>query len=457
MSEVANSTWAQATSGEAQARAHGMINVGLERVADVALQPTTILAVTIWLMRGSWMMIAVVVAIAGAAPALSSIVMPYALQRVTDTRLFLLVISLIHAITAILITLLGWQAASFTTRQFVWLLMVWAGLYFLSGAANMLRNPRSTIANIDQTSEPLTRQFVGAIGAFIAAFAVWRTLGDRGLGFPQSIGWLFVLGGIATIASVWYQVTAPIRPRDMQQKPLVATRQDVVQTLMTPLLRRLLLVRLLLGMATVADSFILIYGLQRLGLQLPMVGMVVVAIVLAQLICGVTWTLFTEYRGRAWSIQFAALLRVTGLTLAAATPYFATTDWFASLPASSTFASVLFMVVFFMLAMSNTTLLRNEQVAGIRRLDDYHLYPASNLLIQVVTFVTALTPLLGAALLNWIRFETLMGMAALLALLGLIATGWLSPRKRLPRRLLRPTPRGGRSVVKRSTPKRRAW
>ena len=445
----------RAPTGEELARLHSIAYVALQRLADALLQPMTLLAAVVWLLNGSFEDAAVITVVASSSYAFGSVIMPYVLSFVDDIRLVLLGASSVRAAAAAMIVVLGWRARSIEPGDFVSLLVIAILFYQVSSAINVSRNPRSTIADEDAPTSLTSRQVAGALAAIIGGLAAWQTLSNNDLGFPANAGWIIALGGMAAIASLWFQVTAPVRRVDLLYKPPVATRLEVIRVLQQPAMRRYLYVRLLFGLATLADPFLIIFGLMHMDLDIGYVGAIMLVIVLAQVTGGVVWTFFREYRGTRRSIQLAALLRLAGIALAIGVPFIADSGWYADRFDSPAVGSWAFVSVFFVLGVAQGTYIRNEQPYALRRMQDISLYPATSLLLNGTLVITAFAAFLGAAIIRASSIETLLLVAAGLALIALMSTTALhGRRRRLRRRFLEPELRGRRKPIRRR-PKRR--
>ncbi len=88
-------------------------------------------------------------------------------------------------------------------------------------------------------------------------------------------------------------------------------------------------------------------------------------------------------------------------------------------------------------------------------MQDISLYPATSLLLNGTLVITAFAAFLGAAIIRASSIETLLLVAAGLALIALMSTTALhGRRRRLRRRFLEPELRGRRKPIRRR-PKRR--
>jgi hypothetical protein len=414
----------------------------------------TMLAAVVWLLNGSFEDVAVITVVASASYAFGSVIMPYVLARVDDIRLVLLGASSVRAAAAAIIATIGWQASRFSPGEVVSLLVIAILFYQVSSAINVSRNPRSTIADEDQPTSPGSRQIVGASAAIIGGITAWRALENPDLAFPTSAGWVLALGGMASLASIWFQVTAPVRRIDLLNKPPIAERRDIIRVLGSTNIRRYLIVRLLFGLATLADPFLIIFGLIHMDLDIGYVGAIMLTIVLAQVMGGVIWTFFREFRGTRRSIQVAAMLRLFAIALAVGVPFIADSAWYAERFDSPAVGSWAFVSVFFLLGIAQSTYIRNEQPYALRQLHDISLYPATNLLLNGTLVITAFAAFIGTAIIRAWSIDTLLVVAAALAFVALMSTAMLQGRRKLRRRYLEPELRGERKPIRRR-PKRR--
>lgn len=441
-------------SGRDIARIHSITSIAAQRLADALLQPMTLLAAVVWLFNGSWVDIAILTVVASASSALGSTVMPYALRYVEDIRLVILGANVVRAGAAALIVVLGWRIVAFRSADFVSLLII--GILFLEigSAVNISTNPRSTIANIDQPTSMRARQVAGAMAGLIGGLAAWRALGTGDPGFPRSIGWLLALGGMASIVAVWFQITAPIRRNTLRHKPELVRIEHLRSLLATGNMRRFLIFRLLFGLADLADPFLIVYGMIEMRLGLVYVGLIILVLALSQIIGGITWTVVREARGSRRSMQLAAMLRFTGLILAAGVPMIARSEAWQHRFDSGDLGSWLFVLAFFFIGLGQSTYLRNEQAYARRIAVDERLYPAALMLTNASLLITAIAALIGVWIIEASSLEMALVSASVLAFIALLASGVLVGPRTLRRRKLSPGLRGPRKPIRVRKPRR---
>lgn len=438
----------QPLTGKDIARIHSIAAVALQRLADALLQPITMLAAIIWLLNGSFADIAIITVVASASMALGSIVMPYALSLVEDVRLVILGANVVRAASASLIAILGWRAATLDRSDFVSLLIISVLFYEIGSAVNVTTNPRSTIANVDQPTSIRTRQIAGAAAGILGGLIAWRTFSNTDLLFPRSAGWLLALGGIASVAAVWFQITAPIRQHVLRHKPSLVSSHEVRALLDTGNVRRFLFFRLLFGFADLADPFLIVYGIMAMGLNLSYVGAIILVLALSQVAGGIIWTVFKQARGSRRSMQIAAMLRLAGITLAIGMPIVTSSSAYADQFSSRAPGSWMFVLAFALLGLGQSTYLRNEQAYAKRISQDESLYPAAIMLTNFTLLLTSSAALIGVWIISAWSLETAMVTAALVSFIALLASGVLVGPRTLRRRALSPTLRGPRKPLR---------
>ena len=432
----------RAPTSEELAKVHSWTQVSLQRVVDAILQPFTFLAAVVWLFGGSFADVAVIAVAAAMSYALGSAIMPFALAKVDDIRLVLLGASMVRAFASAIVAVIGWRASTLNDDQLVLWLVIALLFYQVSSAANVSRNPRSFIANHDQPTSARSRQVVGAIAGALGGVIAWRALGNAELSFEQAAGMLLFLAGCASLGSVWFQITAPVRYRDLHQKLPIPAWEEIERVLRTPEIRRYLGLRLVFGLATLVDPFLIIYGINYLRLSPWYLGAAMLAVVIAQLVGGAIWTFFGEMPGSRQAIQLAGVLRLSALTLAVAVPFIGTSSWYQATFNGPGIASWLYVCVFFLIGLSQNTFSRNEQHYAMNRLQDGRLFPAMDLVLNLALIFTALTPILGVVLIEATSLRITIAITAGIALIAFICTAFLVARKRLPRRHVKPGLRG---------------
>lgn len=438
----------QGLSGKQIAQTHSIASVSLQRLADALLQPTTLLAAVVWLMNGSYVDVAIITVVSSAALALGSIVMPYILTLVEDVRLVVLGASMVRAAAAALIAILGWRVMTFEQGDFVALLIISLLIYEIGSAVNVSTNPRSSIAFMDEPTSVRSRQVAGAVAGILGGLIAWSTFANDSLTFPRSAGWLLALGGIASVASLWFLITAPIRKNALTHKPPLISGDEISRLLQTGNMRRFLIFRIFFGFAGLADPFLVIFGMVHMGLNLRYIGGIILVLTLAQVAGGILWTIVRRARGSRRSMQLAALLRFAGITMVIGVPLVAKSSAYTERFETQTAAAWFFVFAFGLIGLGQSTYLRNEQAYAARVAGDEHLLPGAIMLTNSTLVVTSISALIGAWIIEAWSLETALFAAAVLAFLALMMTGVLVGPRTLRRRTLSPELRGPRKPVR---------
>lgn len=441
--------WGELFSSRELATIHSLAHVGLQRLADTILQPWILISVLVWLQNGSVADIAVVATIATASNALGSMVMPYIVDLLRNVRMVLLVASMIRGIAAVLISILGWQITEFASTDFVSLLVISLILHEFGSAANIATNPRSTIAAWIEPTSLRARQNVGIGCALIGGLTAWSALSNERLPYPDGFGWLLMLAGIASLGSIWFQLTQPVRQNEFSLFPPVATWSMVRGVLANGAVRGYLWLRLLFGASTFIDPFLMLYGLTSMQLDFGFIGAVLLVLVLAQMLGSGFWSLFPELTGTRRAIQVAVLVRLIGISAAIAIPSISQSAWAVDHFASWKGTEWAWVIVFFFIGLSQNAWLRNEIRYPGRLLVDTAWYPAVNFLTSATQIVTSIMILIGAWIVQAGSFRMAMVVSALFAALAFVCSALLRAKHRpSPRTYLKREYHGPRSSLR---------
>jgi MFS family permease len=173
-------------------------------------------------------------------------------------------------------------------------------------------------------------------------------------------------------------------------------RRALGATLRSRPMRRYLAFRLILGLSTLADPFIIVFGLSEMGLQPRYVGGSILVFALAQVGGGVVWPLLLDTRGSRLPLQFAALLRLTAVTLAVMVPGVARSSAYLERYDSPAVASWAFVATFALLGLARSAHDPSEH----RYLEDITTSPtlqrAAIVATNVILTLTAGAALIGA-------------------------------------------------------------
>ncbi|HVL26476.1 MAG TPA: hypothetical protein VM450_20465 [Thermomicrobiales bacterium] len=407
---------------------HALLNGALQSLADVLLQPALLLAATIWLLNGSIDGIAIV-AVAAAAPwAVCAILVPF-LQLVAETIPAIALISgLVRAASAALIAFLGWRATSIDGADLVILLTLAYIGYQLSSAVSA-QVSHGIIAGTTLSAERVRtlrdRRLAGAAMAVLGGLIAWRVFAANAISLPRAAGWLLMLAGMAVVAATWFQLTSPgmFRPRRTFYPSFGGG--TIAASLRTRPVRRYAIFRLLLGLSTLADPFIIVYGLSAMNLHIRYIGGAILFHALAQVVGGVLWPMLLAARGSRRPIQIATLLRLAALALAVVVPQVATSQAYVNRFDTPTLASWAFVATFALLGLVRSAHDQTEQQYLADIVPEPSPHMAAIMGTNVLLLLTSGAALLGAFLIDRYSLDTTLTIAAVISFAALLASGLL--------------------------------
>jgi hypothetical protein len=407
---------------------HALLTGALQSLADVLLQPALLLAATIWLLNGSTDTIAVV-AVAAAAPwALCAILVPF-LQLVAETIPAIALISgLVRAASAALIAFLGWRATSISGADLVILLTLAYLGYQLSSAVSA-QVFHGLLAGTTLTTERVRtlrdRRVAGAATAVIGGLIAWRVFAADAISLPRAAGWLLMLAGMAVVAATWFQLTTPGMFRARRTTYPSLGGGTIAATLRTRPVRRYIVFRLLLGLSTLADPFIIVYGLSGMNLHIRYIGGAILLSALAQMAGGVLWPLLLATRGSRRPLQIASLLRLAALALAVAMPQVATSQAYIDRFDTPALASWAFIATFALLGLVRSAHDQTEQQYLADVVPEPSPHMAAIMATNILLVLTSGAALLGAFLIDRSSLDTTLTIAAVISFAALLASGLL--------------------------------
>lgn len=257
------------------------------------------------------------------------------------------------------------------------------------------------------------RQFFGSLGAMGCGLVVRAVLGEKGIAFPASYAILFGLA-FCCFAPGWALFAIVREPpgRVGQARPFFHFLRGAPEALARHRAYRLLLLsRVLLGGASVALPFYIIYCRRVLGVPESAVGTYLSVQMAGNLVAIPVWASLNDRRGPGALVRAVALLSVVIPALALVA---------SLLPARDGLARVAFGMLFFVLAAAGA--------GGFMGFTNYLLAIAPEeqrpLYIGVMNTLFAVTnffPMLGGAIVRHASFQVLFTLAAFFALGGLLA------------------------------------
>jgi MFS family permease len=264
----------------------------------------------------------------------------------------------------------------------------------------------------------------GGLLAMISGEVVRRILADESIPFPNNYGLLFAFfaAGMLVTSILLMLIREPVRPVAMEAQSAVALVKQIPRVLReVPTYRRMVAIQVVLGMASIALPFYVLFAQARLGAPQWISGVYVWAGTLGTIIGSLVWGHLGDRFGNARVIRAVSWLQLLAPLTAIVVPLL-------GLP--SPFSYYLFAAVFM--------LERAALNGGWIGFTNFVLELASDeqrpTLIGITTTLTApviFMPALGGLLLKFVSYEAVFAIAAITA-----AIGWFWARRLVdPRQL----------------------
>lgn len=409
-----------------------LINSGLHAFAEILFNPFLLSAVIFFLGGEAWK-IALPVVISGVAWALS-VPTRALLARIAPPGRYLATSTGIIRTTAVgLIAWISYFADDIesTTRLIDLLLMCFA-VYMVASAFNLVTTRGLIAASTPAISATslfrLQRIIAGATSLTGGVVAVYALRSDE-LVFYKNVGLIFLLGAVATAAATWFQFMTTVAAT-RTTVPVSRPRASNWGTLANSAVRRLLGFRLLIGLSTLADPFLIVFGFRDLDFELFYAAAAVATYAGGQLIAAVALPRWVAHRGARGTLLAGSLMRLVCIGLILAIPSFSRTALYTDRFDDNWQATLAFVAGFAFLGVA-----AYAQGVGSQRYI-FDVVPlasrgAATSLANIVLAITACAPLLGAYLIEQYDLETLLIVALALAFVGFASSGFLydpSPR-----------------------------
>jgi hypothetical protein len=408
-----------------------LINASLQAFSDLLFSPY-LLATLIFLLGGSSWKIGLPIAISGAAWAIS-VPVRSVLSRISPPGRYLATVSgVVRSGAAALIAWLGYFADDVEPKRMIDLLLMCFAVYAVASAFNL-----TTTRGLIAASTPAIRagslfamqRFFGGAASVLAGVVAIYALRSHDLDFYKNIGVLYLLGAVGVAAATWFQFMTTVAATRAINPPTTG-RTSLWQTVSNPAVRRLLGFRFLTCLATLADPFILMFGLKELGFDLFYIGVAITLYAAGQLAGALVGPNWVSHRGPRGILLGASVARLMAIVLALTIPPLSRTTAYTDRFDTNWQATLAFVALFALLGVSAYL-----QAVGSQRYI-YDVVPVANRLSTIslgnlLLAVGAAAPLLGAYLIEQYDLETLLIVATSLAFVGFASGGLLfdpSPR-----------------------------
>lgn len=270
------------------------------------------------------------------------------------------------------------------------------------------------------------RNFWGALLALLAGLVVERALAQGTGGFVVLFAASFAVLALSAYTTLWI-IERPRAGRPASFRTWLAALPDV---LLRRSVRRFLLVRSFLALATIADPFFVIYALRVLGLPADAVGLFLLLSAVARVVSNPLWGWITQRWGNRLLLQLTALLRFSmPIAVIGIQPLLLWGSFREAFGNPTRVVVIVFGIVFFLYgaAVSAQMLANFTAVLELARPDER---PTMVGVTNTILGVVALVPLLGGVVVDWLGFAAVFVLAFVFSLLAVLASGLL-PRRPL--------------------------
>jgi hypothetical protein len=402
-----------------------LINAGLVAFADVLLSPYLVALIVAGLGGDRWQ-VALPLVIVGASWALS-VPLRNALARLTPPGRYLATTTgILRTVSAFLISWILYIADDVDPARQVETLLYCYGAYAVASAIN-LPTTRGLIAASTPTMRAGTiftnQRLIGAGAAVAAAVVILAALRGEPTGVLDVAGVLIVLAAIAVAAATWFQfMTTLSAVRALH--PSTTPRGHTWSGLGNPALRRLLFYRLVVGLSTIADPFLILYATTELGFELWYIGLALVLYTSAQALGSIFGPAWARRAGPRTLVVLASFSRMFAIVITLTLPSIVETSTYTDRLDDNHPAALAFAIGFGMLGFASYL----QGLGSQRYLTD--VVPAAERtaatsLVNVVLGAVAFAPLLGAWLIGEYDTQRLLVVTVVVCFVALLVSGLL--------------------------------
>ena len=404
-----------------------IVSAGLQALTDSVLQPVIMLSTIAYVLGGSTYEIASFAVIAAMCWSLGRVVVN-PLVHVAGGLIPIAAGGLILRTGAVLlIGFIGYRLDGIRSGDAIAGLISCYVLYQLGSMTTAFTTNGHVSATYTPAKSPWIlrlRAIVTAAAAILVGIVAQSVFGSSSLTFPHAVRYLFVFGAVSGIASTWFLIQVPRRGRGDITGTGSRAGSNIAPLLRIPAMRRYLGFRTLLGISTLADPFIVMYGLQRIGFSLRYLGLALLFYAFFQFLGTITWPRWMRTLGAIRMLQFAAFLRLAFLMLALAIPALAGSTFYTDRSGSQQLAAWAFAASFALSGLSASIHNATNQRYLIDIATPSHPHTAISI-TNAILGIVAFAPLVGAGLVDRYSLETTITIGGVIAFLAFILSALL--------------------------------
>jgi len=311
---------------------HAVVSAALQAIGDTVLQPVVVLSAIAFLLGGSNYQVAAFAVIAVATWACAPLFLLVVGSFSGRPYPVVAVAGIVRLGAIVVFGVVGLRIDDISPGRIVSTL-IWTYLAYQVATSVAIQSSASLIVSGTPRSRQSMvfrqRALASVAAAVISAFAIWSVFRSDGT-FQDSIGLILLLAALATLSATWFLLSIPgggIGSARPNPERLFAA---AVNPFRAAAFRRFISFKILLALAVAVDPFLIVYGFQRLGLEVEYIGLAVVALAGGQAIGHLVWPKWVARHGPRVPFQVATLLRLLLLTWVIALPALSTSSTYAN-------------------------------------------------------------------------------------------------------------------------------
>ncbi len=405
---------------------------GLAALADTLLLPSIILALFAGQLTDSFVAIGVIAALGAGFWVLGRIPATLLVAPRRRKQPWALGASLVRVAALGLLTLVAFRAGGgqVAGEGMMRVLYVCFGAFSLaSGFASVpvegLVAKAAPVARRDAFYRQ--RSLVAGVGALVGALIAAKVLGPDGPGFPRQFALLFLAATVShlAVAVLLASMREPTRVAEPRWVSPAAAMRAVPRALADASFNKFMVFRVLLALTAIADPFLVLFALSRLGIAPSTVGAYVVAYVLGILVARPAWAALAAGSGERTVLQASALLRLVPPLVALTLPYLAATTAWRSRAGDGPWLEVVFGAAFWCIGAAATGQARGT-FGYLGEFAPSRSRPAYAAILNGGLGIAAFVPILGGIVVTRSGYDALFIIATIVALLAVFASGALT-------------------------------
>jgi hypothetical protein len=403
-------------------------NSGLQAVTDTLLHPALFFPALVFLTGGTWNQMAIFMVANVVAWSAVPLMLGFLRGLLSSLRPLTWIALLVRLLAAGIIGWVGLNIGDFSTDRMLTLLISAWWLYQIAGAL-VAQSAAPAALNLLASGGRLQQLQWGRIAAALASLAMgWLALrlfmGTTTL--QVDLRGMLVLAALSTVSASWFVALMLFGRTSVS--PMVTTQglgRGMRSALGSSAVRRLVAFRFLLAAVAAVDPFLIVFGFTRLGVDIALIGVAIVAWALGQVVGTVMWPRVTRRVGERTVFQIAALLRLVLLVWVISIPVVVTTSAFTDRFNGTRDSWVAFGGGLVLLGLA-TSASATATLPYLMRIASTSALPGTSLLANLASAIGGLLPLAVAWGLERYDDQRVLWVGIGLGVVALLASGLLA-------------------------------